>query len=192
VLSDLNREAFVELQVDIRFLRGISQRAERSEVVLVVPRPGGKVLLHTKSFYPCGVYRLLTGRMHPGESSEDAFAREFREEIGRDAGPSRMLGVIRYRFASAEESADFISYVYVTPEVSYQPQPEDEEEQITGFRDVPADELRTVAGELRGLPEDWRDWGRFRAVAHDFVSESLPMRNADCGMGNGGETISDC
>jgi len=46
------------------------------EVCLVVCRPNGKLLTFTKTFYPPGVYRLLTGGVEPGESVLDVLRRE--------------------------------------------------------------------------------------------------------------------
>jgi hypothetical protein len=38
---------------------------------------------------------------------------------------------------------------------------------------VPAAELAEVADSLRAIGEDWRDWGEFRALAHDLVVETI-------------------
>ena len=56
----------------------------RGEVVLAICHGGNKVLLHTKSFYPDGVFRLLSGGIRPDESVENALLREAREETGLD------------------------------------------------------------------------------------------------------------
>jgi len=42
---------------------------------------------------------------------------------------------------------------------------------ITAFRDVPLADLPTVAEDLCHVPPPWTGWGRWRAVAHDFVYE---------------------
>lgn len=163
----------VDLKVSGKFYREIVETFERTgsaeEVVLVVPRPGEKALLHTKSFYPAETYRLPTGRMHPGEEPDAAFAREYREELGGVGEIDRRFGVVVYTLVSDAGSAEFRSYVYLTRELVGEPHPQDGDEEITGFIDVPFDELPTVAESLRNLPGDWRDWGRFRAVVHDFV-----------------------
>lgn len=59
----------------------------RSEVVLVLPRPGGKVITTAKRFYPEGVFRIPSGGIHPGETPEQAFVREAMEETGLDVEP---------------------------------------------------------------------------------------------------------
>ncbi len=49
-----------------------------AEVVLLVRRPNGNYLLHTKPFYPEGAYRLMTGGIHAGEDLIEAALREAR------------------------------------------------------------------------------------------------------------------
>jgi ADP-ribose pyrophosphatase YjhB (NUDIX family) len=168
----------VEIPVSREFLDSIRESVERKrssrEIVLVVPRPAGNVLLHTKAFYPPDGFRLPTGRLKDGEQPEAAFAREFREELGQDGRIERDLGVFVQRLTAADrESIDFTSYIYLTNELTADPKPEDESEQISGFRDVPISELRAVAERLRNLGDGWEDWGRWRAPAHEFVAERL-------------------
>ncbi|MBI2842069.1 MAG: NUDIX hydrolase [Armatimonadetes bacterium] len=170
----MTKETAIDLEVGLNFLQAVREKAgpmaTANEVVLLVPRRGGKVLLHTKSFYPAGTYRLPTGRMLPGETPEVAFGREFREELGQDGAIERKLGIIRCRLISGNESVEIVSHVYLSQELAQEPYASDEDEQITGFVDVPFEELSTVARRLRALPNAWRDWGRFRAIAHDFVA----------------------
>jgi len=141
--------------------------------VLVVPRPGRKVLLHTKSFYPENAYRLPTGKLLPGENPKDAFHRELLEELGI-ASSGCLIGIIKYKFVSGNEApAYFASHIYLAEETSQTPVSGDEDEQITGFIEIPTDDLEKIAVELESLPGRWSDWGRFRAVAHRFVAEAL-------------------
>lgn len=170
----------VELIVSPEYLREVLSRIEKSgssgEVALVAPRPGGKVLLHTKSFYPDNTYRLPTGKLLQGEDPEDAFHREFLEELGIIGSIRRLIGVITYKLiAKNEDFACFTSYIYLARETSETPMPQDEDEQITGFIEVPADDLVKIAAELESLPGRWSDWGRFRAVAHRFIAEILHL-----------------
>ncbi|MCS7179708.1 MAG: NUDIX domain-containing protein, partial [Anaerolineae bacterium] len=46
------------------------------EVVLLLRRADGSLLLHTKTFYPDGVYRLPSGGIRRGEKVLAAAARE--------------------------------------------------------------------------------------------------------------------
>jgi hypothetical protein len=54
----------------------------RGEVVLIVQKPDDRILLHTKPFYPAGVFRLPTGGLKPEESINDGLVRELYEETG--------------------------------------------------------------------------------------------------------------
>lgn len=167
----------VQLEVSHEFLRSTRRRMERegvaSEVVIVAARPGGKVLLHTKAFYPPNGFRLPSGKMRAGEDPDDAFAREFREELGREGRIARKLGVVVCTLTAEDDSLDVVSHVYLSEESSAPPVPADEDEQITEFVEIPVSELPAVAERLRNLPDRWRDWGRMRAVVHDFAAEQL-------------------
>ena len=52
----------------------------RGEVVLAIQRPDGRMLLHTKRFYPEGIYRLPSGGVHPDEPVLSGVIREAKEE----------------------------------------------------------------------------------------------------------------
>ena len=67
----------------------------------------------------------------------------------------------------------FVSYVFLVREVGGRLIPQDAGERIISFRRVPPSELPKVAASLRALTGEWHDWGRFRAIAHDFVAEML-------------------
>lgn len=172
----------VELKVGESFFESMRIRAREKDppedVVMVVPRPGGNVLLHTKIFYPGGTYRLPTGWIKAGESPDDAFAREFREELGFDGEIDRKLGMINYRFVRDGEPIESQSHVYLARETAIEPHPADEDEEISDFIEVRIGELPEVAKRLRSLRDEWSDWGRFRAVAHDFVAAKLRPKKA--------------
>jgi ADP-ribose pyrophosphatase YjhB (NUDIX family) len=145
----------------------------RGEVVLVIRRPKGRVLLHTKGFYPPGAYRLPSGGVRWGEEVLSAVHREAREETGLDVQVERFLGLIEYKFRHAGQVLPFASYVFLLQGLKGQLTPQDSDEEITAFREVPPEELEEVAWELEALAGKWRDWGRFRALAHHLVSETL-------------------
>ena len=173
----------VVVEVSKRFLdemrRNVEDKKSVAEIVLVVPRHGNNVLLHTKAFYPKDAYRLPTGRLRDGEDPEDAFYREFREELGHDGQIARHLRSLTQKLKSGDESLDFTSYIFLTNELTDDPSPEDESEQITDFIDVPISELTSVAEQLRNLPGDWNDWGRWRAVAHDYVAKAINRQHKE-------------
>ena len=145
----------------------------RGEVVLAIRRPDGQVLLHTKPFYPAGVFRLPSGGVHPGEAVLAGVAREAKEETGLDVTLDRFVGVIEYEFRHGQQRLPFVSYVFVTQADASPPVVQDPDEQISGFRYISPAEIRQVAAQLRALPAGWSDWGNFRAWPHDMVADAL-------------------
>jgi len=148
----------------------------KGEVVMVIPRPGGKLLLITKPFYPEGVYRLPSGQIEGDESPEDALHREALEETGFEVGIQRRLGTVRFTFRTGARTLDYESHVMLTDTTSGEPSPQDPGEQISAFREVEPCDLQVIAEELAALPGRWSDWGRFRAPAHRLVYQLLCER----------------
>lgn len=164
-----------EIEVGDRFFEETIARLRKKcgEVVMVLPRPGDRVLLSTKDFYLAGTYRLPTGSIEKGETPEDALKREVREETGFRFDSGRKLGAIHWVFRNGERTVEYYSYVFVLPETTAVPVPEDHNERITGYKEVGLCSLREVGEELIGLPDRWRDWGRFRGLVHEYVHERL-------------------
>jgi NAD+ diphosphatase len=153
--------------------RQLALDRRQSEVVLAIRRPNDCVLLHTKDFYPAGVYRLLSGGIKPGERLAGAVQRELREETGLDGRIERYLAVQKHTFQFEGRTAPFVSHIFAVDAQRGDPAPLDLDESITGFRQVPVADLARVAEQLESLPPDWADWGRFRATAHRLVLELL-------------------
>ncbi|MGC8874203.1 MAG: NUDIX hydrolase [Chloroflexia bacterium] len=143
------------------------------EVVLVAHRPDGRVLLHTKRFYPAGVWRLPSGRLKEGESPEAAAQREAFEELGLAASPQQLLGLLTYELEGEGETLPFASWIFGLAAGDLRPAVQDREEEISDFRWAAATELRAVAEQMDALPPPWQGWGRFRAAAHAFVADLL-------------------
>jgi len=148
-------------------------RDKPGEVVMVILRPGGKVLLITKDFYPPGAYRMPTGGMHHRETPEEALVREAKEETGFRVNIERNLGTIHWVFRSGDRGIEYYSHVFLISEIADEPIAEDEHERITGFREVDIRELGSIAEELRNLTGRWHDWGVFRAIPHEVVYREL-------------------
>lgn len=146
-------------------------RNRRGEILFVLCRQDGRILLHTKRSYPDGVYRLPGGGVDWGERASDALRREVHEETQFPVRDERFLGLLTYDFVGQAEPVRFVSYVFLVPNLNGEPQPLDQSEAITGFRWVSTTDLAGVADQLRGLePEEGRrEWGQFRAIGHDFV-----------------------
>lgn len=152
--------------------RRVLAEKRRGEVVFVVKRPVG-LILHTKDFYPPGTYRLPSGGVRWGESVLSALHREAQEEMGLEVEVDRFLGLLEYEFCCQGETMPFVSYVFLVREAGGELAPQDKEERILSFCQVPVAKLSAVADSLRAMEGDWRDWGEFRAVAHDFVVEMI-------------------
>ena len=146
----------------------------RGEVIMVIVRPSGNVLLHTKVFYPTGVYRLLTGRVLWPDDVEQTLHREVREETSLEVNVERLLGLIDYQFHWNGKALPFVSYVFELHEIGGELCCIDTDEGITEFRDTTINELSRVARQLEQLEPRWQDWGNFRAVAHYMVQTLLP------------------
>jgi 8-oxo-dGTP pyrophosphatase MutT (NUDIX family) len=149
------------------------KKPRRGEVVMVVPNEQGHIWLHTKSFYPQGVYRLMTGGLEPGEAPNEALRREVEEETGFKIKPKRCLAVITYTLSTQEVELPFVSYVFATTPAKGQPQPTDSGEAIEHFQAVPAAALADTARQLRALTGAFADWGIFRAISHEVACTQL-------------------
>jgi NAD+ diphosphatase len=60
-------------------------------VVIMLAEHDGRVLLGRQPQYPAGRYSALAGFVEPGESIEEAVAREFREEAGIEVSNARYV-----------------------------------------------------------------------------------------------------
>ncbi len=164
----------------------LAKPARTAEVWLVVRRPNGRLLVSTKPFYPLGVFRLMTGGVEPGETVHAALLRETLEETGLQTEVRRFLAAFAYRsattLAAGIDEPIFYTYAFLL----------DEHERISGYREIELPELPAIADSLDALanvspdvlasqegadpwlaPQEWWDWGRFRAPAHRAVHEAL-------------------
>lgn len=151
----------------------VTRRDRRGEVVLVIENSAGKILLHTKTFYPKGLYRLPTGGIHIDERVLVAIERETYEETGLKVVTKKFLGIIQLTFQHNNQTLPFVSYVVHLFNKKGKPRVIDPEENIADFRFVPIDVIAQVSQNLKSLSEKWKYWGRFRAIAHDLVYDKL-------------------
>ena len=177
---EANYGAFPRRHVDIsmsasslEFYRRLF-RKRRGEVLFVLQRANGDVLLHTKAGYPEDVFRLPGGGIHVDELVVTSLGREVYEETSFEVRNEAFLGMLTYEFRGSAPTVPFVSYVFHIPSVEGEPQTIDADEKITGFRWVPKPELKTIAARLRQLDsQPWlNEWGRFRAFGHEFVLEA--------------------
>lgn len=148
-------------------------RDRRGEVVLAIERPGRCVLLHSKGWYEPGVYRLLSGGIDLDEAVETTLARELEEETGLSLGITHFLGVLDCHIVYNLRTVSFVSYVFHLSRTEGVLRLPHTAEDISEFRDVPIANLPSVAEDLRHVPPPRTGWGRWRAVAHDFVYEMV-------------------
>lgn len=146
----------------------------RGEVIMVIPDENERVWLHTKQQYPTGVYRLMSGGINPLESPLAALRRETLEETGFTVEVERCLGVLLYQLSGEGcPTMPFVSYIFLTTPTTGKPHPTDPNESFTGFQKVEPAKLADVAEKLRSIEGDFKDWGRFRATAHDIAAAQL-------------------
>lgn len=159
-------------------------KADRyGEVCMVIRRPDGDLITARKRYYPPGIYRLLTGGIRHDEPILDALAREAHEETGLEVVTRRLLAVIDYRAREhrTQQVRRFFTFVFLLDEVGGTLGCVDPEEELESFGLIGVDDLPELVRRLEGLPPDedasirgrWRDWGRFRAVAHRLVYDLL-------------------
>lgn len=179
------------LQVAHPFLTGDHQMlvsaGRRAEICYVMHRgdPAEGVLLHIKTFYPPGAFRLPTGGIHTGEAVAETLAREIFEETGLTVGDGtdrvqvqRFLGILAYTLSHPElGAAPFATYHFLVrmPDGATLA-PQDPEESIGGWEWRPASQLGAIADRLEKVGQEsaaWADWGRFRALSHRFVARQL-------------------
>ena len=165
----------------------LAMGGRRAEICYVMHRgdPNDGLLLHIKSFYPAGAYRLPTGGIQVGDSVLDTLGREIYEETGLTLGDGagqvklqRLLGVLDYNLLHRQLGpVEFATYFFL---VQMPPGAElhalDEHERISGWEWRTPAQLEAVAAVLDAIhtrSDTWADWGRFRAPGHRFVAELL-------------------
>ncbi|MBN1543342.1 NUDIX hydrolase [candidate division KSB1 bacterium] len=149
------------------------KRNRRGEVVLLIQDTDGRVLLHTKSFYPDACFRLPTGGLKPGEAIVDCQKRELYEETGYRNPDGRLLDMVFYEFTCDSDCLPFASYLIQWSGIVGEPCVQDADEDISGFCWVNTSELERIGQDLNALPPPWHEWGRMRAVAHFVAAESI-------------------
>ena len=131
------------------------------------------MLLHRKSWYEPGIYRLLTGGIDNDEEIEDALFRELEEETGLTGGDAQFLGVLDARITYQSKEVTFTSFIFYLKNLIGTPEIPNDTEDISDFKDVAIYDLLKIANQLRNTPPPREGWGEWRAIAHEFVHEKL-------------------
>ncbi len=169
----------VTLEEDLGALVGSPGRI--AEVCMVVRRPSGTFLVIRKPAYPPDVFRLPTGGLHRGEGILEALKREVAEETGLTIAIRRFLAAIRYTAGSVtKDNSAFHTFAFLVDEIDGKLGSCDEEEELE-FKEVDLRGIRQTAEDLERVTLlskaqsqiQWPAWGRFRAIAHHAVSETL-------------------
>jgi ADP-ribose pyrophosphatase YjhB (NUDIX family) len=142
-------------------------RQRRGEVMFLLPRAGG-LLLHRKVHYPADAWRLPTGGIELHETVRDAIDREPVEEFGLALPVRRYAGLLTYDVVVERERYPFATHIFLLAYSDAPLQPSVDEE-VAATLILPLSGLDSIARQLEALDSPWRDWGRFRAIAHRAV-----------------------
>lgn len=161
---------------DVDHWLSMYERGERvAEAIYVLRLPGGQTLLHTKAFYPAGVFRLPGGGIARGEAPWDAAVREAAEETGLATRPAALLGYADVELVAATGSrVTMPNYIFLLEplEPGAEPVPS-AEEGISEFRRIPWEDLAASAEALLNLEGRWRHWGHYRAIGHQLAYQAI-------------------
>jgi NAD+ diphosphatase len=100
---------------------GTDHHPRTDPVVIMLVTDGDRVLLGRQPTWPPGRYSALAGFVEPGESLEEAVAREVREEAGVEVGPPEYVASQPWPFPSS------LMLGFTVPWVSGEPRRIDEE-----------------------------------------------------------------
>ncbi len=141
------------------------------EIVAAIIRPNGKLILITKAFYPEGTYRLPSGGIEAGESIEDALHREVYEETSLEVEVIEYVAIVKYTAETFPHQ--FTSHVFLLKEIGGNLACVDQEEQISGYKEIDFEELADVITQLENIEGELSEWGLFRAIPHKAVLSAL-------------------
>jgi ADP-ribose pyrophosphatase YjhB (NUDIX family) len=169
----IHRDLTIDADKYLFSSRQARSNSKRGEVVMLIDRPNGSLLLHRKGWYERGVYRLPTGGIEWGEEIDETLHRELEEETGYYAGSQKFLGILDCHFVFKTSQTRFISYLFYLWDLSGTLRLPTSNEDISDFRDIPKIDLPQVAENLRHVPPPRTGWGKWRSLAHDFAFELL-------------------
>jgi NAD+ diphosphatase len=125
---------------------GAEHHPRTDPVVIMLVEDGDRVLLGRQPIWPTGRYSALAGFVEPGESLEEAVAREVAEETQVTVGPPRYLASQPWPFPAS------LMLGFVAPWVSGEPTVADSE-----LEDARWFTRAEVARAAREDEDDWTD-----------------------------------
>jgi len=151
----------------------IEENERRGEVALVVRNQAKDILLHTKYFYPKGVFRIPTGGIQFDEGVVDSMLRELREETSFHALSFQFRSLLLYEFKNGAQSLPFASYIFEIEPDGEAPLVSDPGEQISDFKWAPLSGISEVIDGLHSLcGSPWQDWGKVRVIPHEILFQN--------------------
>jgi NAD+ diphosphatase len=121
---------------------GTDHHPRTDPVVIMLVTDGDRVLLGRQPTWPPGRYSALAGFVEPGESLEEAVAREVREEAGVEVGPPEYVASQPWPFPSS------LMLGFTAPWISGEPRRIDEE--LEDVRWFSRDEVAAAVEEREG------------------------------------------
>jgi 8-oxo-dGTP pyrophosphatase MutT (NUDIX family) len=171
---------FAQLDI-VELFDPLSSKDRYGEVCMVVRRLDGRLITAKKTFYPTNGHRLLTGGIRPGEPVLSALLREVSEETGLEVRVSRFLVAVAYHLPAQQDSPLFYTFAFLLDEIGGTLACVDPDERLEYFHEITPDELLERVDFFTHLPHgysqppgiEWQAWGKFRAVIHRLVWETL-------------------
>ena len=151
----------------------VKEKNRRGEVAMAIRNPKGQILLHTKSYYPDGAFRIPTGGVKIDEPVANALKRELFEETGFSENKASMLAIVLFEFKNKNKSLPFASYLYLIDVGEGEPKVQDAGEEISSFKWVDRKGLEQTVQQLKSLSNTWAHWGMVRAIPHEILLQLM-------------------
>jgi len=163
----------LEIGPSLFYTRFTKHNERRGEVVFALEQPDGRILLHRKTHYRPGIYRLLSGGVNPDEAVIDALHREAGEETGLPIDIVQFIAALDYQFHMGPLKLPFVSWLFHVRQTDTTGRLSPDWNEIEDIIAVWPTELPGYAARLRTIPGPRADWGRWRAIAHDIIADAL-------------------
>ena len=145
----------------------------RGEVGFVVRRSNGKFVMVRSKRYPKNTYRIPTGGINFYETAINALKREIAEELGVEFRIYEFVGLVEYHITHKNETLKFYSYLFLVDEIGGEILKDATENEISGIREMDAQELKVLTAEFTKNEFRWKDWSKFRLQRLEFFNSYL-------------------